>query len=66
MSTKDKKIHFKKILNFHLVACEFSLLMFQLGHDHEKRFYHATVKRTVRLKKDHEHIETDLRKTLSL
>ena len=38
-------------LNFHLVAYEFSLLMFQLGNDHENRFYHAILKCTLRLKK---------------
>ena len=53
-------------VNFHLVAREFILLMFQLGHDHENRFYHTILKRTVRLKKVHEHIETGLKKILSL
>ena len=49
-------------LNFYLVACEFSLLMFQLGHGHENRFYHTIVQHTVRLKKDHKHIKTDPKK----
>ena len=38
-------------LNFHLVVWEFSLLMFQLGHDHGSRFYHTIVQRGIRLKK---------------
>ena len=50
-------------LNFHLVACECILLIWQLCHDHENRFYHAILKRTVQLKNVHEHIEADFHYT---